>query len=1217
MLRTTRTAATILSLSLALSSLPLPALSAVVARAAAAKAASLPGLPALPIGAAATNLGAAGLEVPGLRANFNAPLATPLLAPAPGLAVENAPVAAAIPAPEGFGLPETGKEADLARAILANMARDPRIRSVRLPNGVKVGREYFDGAAAGKNKRDAAAVEAPKPAPRPKSGPAEGYRRADIARARFGEAERQALIKKARTLKSMVDRKIMGQGRATKIVQDRLVQYFEGFGTRKKDPVAAHLIGLPGIGKTAILDAVAELGFTVERIDVQKYVNGSPTAGEYVSDLETLEKKNRGKPFILLIDELDKLPEILEGREETTPFIGALNQILTDGIIRTRYGTLDLSNAMVMTTMNFSPAEIETFSASALKTPKKYYDFTIEDFAAFDAWIQEDPSARYKLLSHLFRANTVSRLAPNTVIMKPLSADDYAVIVKLTADAAVARAVGGANAKKRLEVSHTEAFEEFLRRNTIFPPSGARETIAKADALVEELIYFGTKATLKGDRSLDRPRKLLLDFNKETGQAKITVTSRVLRRGQLEDGPAFVLKAAYDPGARVFSQPEGLAADPPPAPELAAKEKGPTQKQILAARFPKTQKLTAGLADKINVSLVGQDVHARLVEKEFNAYLNRKGPVVNQPPFLVFAGFPGIGKSELANLTAANLGLPIVRINMQGFTSDSPQALANFGRSLSDAVEKAKNGPNDKYIILFEELDKVFEIDAMGRLVNRPIMAIMKDLLQDGVVSIPAKSDYGSDYIIDIRDAFSVVTMNFAGDRFGFEADPRLTTIGDTLQAARKLAMTPAALKKLLGSMFLPETVSRLMSRFYIMNPLNESDYKRLIAIQAGKVVKSRLTDPGTGKNLSRLAIELTPAYQRYLFNETVIPSEGARHTVLATQNRITAHLEAALARIPKSSPLATRPAVLVLDFKPGKSEVVAVLKPESDSAAKPLVVYRKEIALTFPPLAASGRMPARRIKTAAHEFGHAYTAVRLGLRFEYATAVPPKAGVGGYVKYQEQSQTARSMLAYLYSTLGSRALERIFLSRDPRGALSVLDVTPGPANDILQATQMLWNAIYELGFDPQGGTFDRRGFEGMNRYATFADLPPETVERLGRILRRMENHLVDDLLQAHDQSWYQDKIVRFARAGGISEREFYKMIGYPHPGRNNAFLGEQSRIEEIFADQVEKPLPEVAAAKSFKQGRTATTAAENLDAFLREFVKLVQEELHPAAPAK
>ncbi|MBI4060758.1 MAG: AAA family ATPase [Elusimicrobia bacterium] len=1038
------------------------------------------------------------------------------------------------------------------------------------------------------------------------------YRKREIAAARFGEDERQALIKQARSLKELVDRRIIGQDRATKIVQDRLVQYFEGFGSRTKDPIAAHLIGLPGIGKTAILDAIARLGFKVERLDVQKYVKGGGNASDYADDLREIADRNKDKPYILLIDEIDKLPEITATGEETTPFIGALNQILTDGFLSGEYATeVRFSNAMIITTMNFSPKEIEDFSASALKTSKKYYDFTIDDFQAFDAWIQKDSAARYKLLSSLFRANTVSRLAPNTVIMKPLSASDYAQIVKLTLDATIEKETTEDNAAKRLSVSYTKAFMEFLRRNAVFAPSGARETIAKVNALAEQLIHFGAKASREGDPSLAQPRLISLDFNPETERAEVTVTPRLSRSGKPAAGTAFTFSAQFDASAKLFAQPDGIASAPPDFPEQAEKEKRTTKKEVFAARFPKSRKLAAGLAEKINASLIGQEEHSRLVEKELNAYLNRPGPVASQPPFLVFAGFPGIGKSELANLAAKHLDLPAVRVNMQAFSSDAQDALANFGQTLAEGIAVArKEAKGGKFVVLFEELDKVFEVDQQGMVVNRPIMAAIKDLLQDGTASIPAKSDYGRDKVIDIRDAYNIITMNFRGDLFGFEADPRLTSIEDTRRAARTLAMTPSALKQVLGRMFLPETVSRLMPRAHIMNPLDAPDYRKLIALQADKVAKTRLTDK------SRLAVEMTPAYRRYLFGETVIPSEGARNTVVVAQNRIASHLEEALARIPKSSRLATAPATIILDFKPGKSEIIATLAPRSGASRKKLELYRKEIALIFPPLAATGRLPVERIKTAVHEFGHAYAAVRLGLRFEYATAVPPKPGVGGYVKYAAQEQTARSVIARLYSALGSRAMERIFMSKDPRGDLSVLDVTPGPSNDILQATKLLWKAVYELGFDPRGGTIERFGAEGGSQYAFFSSLPPETVDKLGLILRRMENQLVADLLEAHDQNWYRDRIARFAKAGGLTESEFYEVIGYLHPGRNDAFLGADSRLAEIFAGQAERPLAEVSRARAFRQGRARTTAKQNLDAAVKAFTALLEAELH-AKPAR
>lgn len=1072
---------------------------------------------------------------------------------------------------------------------------------------VSDGAARFDGAA----KTAAAAAETP-------AVPAEGkgapYRKNDIAAARFGDAERQNLIRLAMTLKAAVDKKIIGQERATKIIQDRLVQYFEGFGTRTKDPVAVQLIGLPGVGKTAILDALEQLGFTVERLDVQKYITPGTNLFErddvFTRDLVTIAERNKGKPYILLIDELDKLTELQGGNEVTIPFIGALNQILTDGFLVSRYtGKVGFSDAMIITTMNFSPKEIEDFSASALKKPKKYYDFTIADFQAFNEWIQKDPSARYKLLSDLFRANTVSRLAPNTVIMEALSSEAYARIVKLTVDATIAKATQGRNQAKRIEVSYSQAFLDFLNANTVYAPSGARETIAKANALTEQLVNFGVKAAVAGDRSLNRPRKIALDFNPRTGKAEVSVTPQLTRNGKAAAGSPFKFEVAYDLSSKLFSQPDIIALAPPAAKtgKAAPKEKKLTKKDILAARFPKTRKLTAGLADKINASLIGQEQYTQLVEKEFNGYLNRPGPVEKQPPFLVFSGFPGIGKSELVNLTAKNLGLEVVRVNLQNFSSDSSDALKNFQATLRNALSEARakaQKKDGKFIVLFEELDKVFEINQRGEIVNRPIMAVIKDLLQDGVATSP-------EGVIDVRDAFNIVTMNFAGDRFGFKADPRRTTVENVRDAARQLNMNPASLKSVLGSMFLPETVSRLMSRFYVLNPLSETDYKKLILLQAELVIKNRLLDRASGKNKSLIDVQMTPAYKRYLYSEAVIPSEGARHTVIASQNRIATHLEAAMARIPRGSALATQPVTLVLDFKPGSSTIVVSAIPQG-TKAKRQVIYSKAIALTFPPLSARGRMPEERLETAVHEFGHAFTSARLGQRIDYATVIPPQAGIGGYVRYKKGRQSAKAMLARIYSALGSRAMERIFMSDDPLSPLSVMDITPGPSNDIVQATENLFGMVKELGFDPDGGTMERMGVDGQNRYANFSDLPADEVEKFGRMMRRMENYLVADLLAAHDRKWYQERIAAFAKAGGLTEPEFDKLIGHPYPGANNESLGDLSKVAKTFADQVEKAPQEVRTARAFKQGKTKTTAAQNMEAFLQEFLKIMKEELHP-----
>lgn len=289
------------------------------------------------------------------------------------------------------------------------------------------------------------------------------------------------------------------------------------------------------------------------------------------------------------------------------------------------------------------------------------------------------------------------------------------------------------------------------------------------------------------------------------------------------------------------------------------------------------------------------------------------------PSSIVLAGFPGIGKSELVKITGLQTRLPIVRVNLQQFSSNEASAVEKFTMAQYEATSRL-NGR--KYILLVEELDKIFELDPKtGAIVNRPVMSLIKDLMNDGPIkSIDSRR---SMTMVDVRGAFIVVTMNFAIDRFKFEADPRLTTLEDVMAAYKKLSTRLADLKELLGSMFLPETVNRLIAKVKIMKPLTKEDYQTLIAMEIEATVGSRLFKGG--KNLGQIWIEISPQYKRYLYSETVIPSEGARNTVKAVRAIVSADLESALCSIPKSSPLAGQPITLSLDYMPGSQKSTGI----------------------------------------------------------------------------------------------------------------------------------------------------------------------------------------------------------------------------------------------------------------------------------------------------
>mgnify|MGYP001598966145 CR=1 FL=1 len=242
--------------------------------------------------------------------------------------------------------------------------------------------------------------------------------------------------------------------------------------------------------------------------------------------------------------------------------------------------------------------------------------------------------------------------------------------------------------------------------------------------------------------------------------------------------------------------------------------------------------------------------------------------------------------------------------------------------------------------------------------------------------------------------------------------------------------------------------------------------------------------------------------------------------------------------------------------------------------------------------------------------------AARLGLRFEYATVVPPKIGVGGYVKFTSSPRSATQIVASLYSTLASRSLERIFLSNSPLSEKAVSDITPGPSADIEAATVELFNAIYKLGFDPKGGVINRAAVRG-NGYGNFEDVPPEQVEKLGLILRNMEDKMTADLLLAHSREWYIEKISKFAQLGGVTEKEFFKIIEYAHPGNNNFHPGEKSPIYDAFAHIIQQQPKEVEIARTARNSADGLTIVERMSAFKNSFYDLVETHLHLSAPEK
>lgn len=1059
-----------------------------------------------------------------------------------------------------------------------------------------------------------------------------GYQRYDIAHARYKSGGIKAYLQDSYSIKERLDEEIVGQGEVTQALQAALIRYFEGYGTRTAEPVYLNLIGLTGLGKTSLFRVLEDMGFPVKFIQLQAY------SGQEWNDLpyhisRAVKYYHQNQPLILVLDELDKVAEISGGdskssTEETTQkVVGTINDIISEGKLREL--DLDLSNVFVVTTMNFSREEVsryiqETFRGK--KNQKDFFDFTIADLQKFHRWLSRHPSAKYKVISNIFRPNTTGRVAPNTVMVKPFDDHAYDALIALQVYKTVERETTGANAAKRIEVDSTPAFRTFLKKWAIFPPTGARETVMKGDALIADAILYGTKYT-SGELSLsrDRPRKLLLDYDSHLKKVVVRITPQFQVNGKLKNGKTVALELDFDPSSKTFVLPEGVKSVEPVSykhpPKRASRV---TLADVRAARYPKIAQKAEGLSAKLNETLYGMEDLTSLIEEMAKRFLSRQSISSKEPEAKILASFPGVGKTDLLRMTAEYLGIPFVQVDLKEYTSADSSVIANFIYQLNQKIKEATNGnPGQPYVLGLEELDKLYEINPKtGGFVDRTLMSLINRILSEGKIS----GEYGSSLdsnrfngTIDFHNAFILVTMNFMGDIIGFSADPRLTTVEDVVKASKELASTPAVRREVLKRIYLPETISRLFPYLHIVRSPDRKTYSKIIREKASvQAVKERLLSTN-GELKTQVEIDATDRYYDvYLFNESVIPSEGARYSMVSAARMVKEHIEKSLAALKGDRLLHDRPVRLRFDFDPETSEWIVFAAPiKNDSPVEFRELHRERLQLVFPPIWIKRNASSKRLLVAVHEFGHAFSAIHMGLRIEYMTCVPPDDVVGGYVKYaSEQMVTmASKLISRLYSGLASRAFERIFLSQDGAQPESVLKISTGSSGDIASVTQELWYVLYELGLDPDGGTLDRKArsaYDPLARSADFEQLPTEKVEAFGKILRGMESELVRRFLVLRPIEWYREKISEFALKGGMNEKQFYALIGYRHPGdEDNAFLGERSQLEEHFK-KIAKPLhPGVIQAFEAPPADGEQTPEKNLSELTQVFHALVKEHLH------
>ena len=1028
----------------------------------------------------------------------------------------------------------------------------------------------------------------------------------EIIEARFGEESLQELIQQTDDVEKKANNKIIGQSDATALLGAKVDQYLTSYSKgRNGPPIAQHFIGFPGVGKSGLAGILEEY-FPVVRVDAQNFVDPQ-TINQLKYSLAYEPKLRSGKPVVLLIEEIDKLREVTPGQpEKTSPFIGMLNEILNSGR-SSLLNNLDLSNVLVITTMNLPPELIEEFSEKVLGKKKSYYDFSIADFKSFHQWLLSNPGAIPDILSRMFRTNTVGRLAPNMYAMKHFTKKDYLDLIRLTLDTRINELLG--DSKMRLELQYSESVLKYLYKRSVNPAMGARETIVKTLDFIEQIISISSKLVFDDKIELARPRKVFLNTKKD----KIILNVENLKRARNSD---WVTESSHKLSLKrndltgVITKPDQVVKINPEDFKQYKSDKV-SKTDVLNARFPKHDTNVTGVEKAISSVARGQEDFAKYLREEMERYLSSPVNSLREPKSSVFAGFPGIGKSLALEIVAKYLKLPIARVNMQAFSSSSEESSVKFLDTLIEEVEKAKQkaGKRGKYILILEEIDKVNEIDPMGNPKDRPVVTMLKDLIDRGHTELTTKGDYSSmKRSIDVRDAYVSATMNFNGKIFDFKADPRLTTISDMISAWEQLAFSKASAKEALESIFRPETISRILPRLKIVKPPEESDYKQIIKDQIAIFIKERFLDKD-GRNIAKIDLKAQKSYLDYLFKEAIIPSEGPRYTADRVKYFLGRDLESALKALPKE--WRSSPVTISLSFTNKESKVTSSIRLKDTTKSTKLVKSSESVPLHFPSLRNFGKLSPKKILTTVHELGHGYTAVKLGLRIERVVVNSPTPGIGGYVKYGENGNGAQDKIALIYSAVASRAFERIFLSKNPLESRSTLDITSGSSSDITSATEELNKLINVFGLNPHGGSVDRHGghVKKNDKHSDFAEIPQDEVLRLGRVLRKMENFVVKEMLEANSIDWYKEKVIALAKNGEANEAEFYRLLGLEPPRGELALTDTLEALVDRFKSEIDGKY-----LASYKQGKQALFGSDNMSAnevrkkYFEHFLTSVEE---------